>query len=296
MSLEATLAAAIAQALGEPVRIIARRAIGGGCINHAVRLDTDRGAFFAKWNDAPLPGLFTAEAAGLEAMRSSDTSLRIPAVVVAADAGAGAPGFLVTELLETGSRGRRFDRHLGEGLAELHQRSAAAFGFGTDNYCGSTTQPNRWTSDWLTFYRDQRLGHQIRLATEAGLLDAGDRAACDRLQSRLHELIGEGEAPALIHGDLWSGNLMVCSDGTPALIDPAAYYGHREAELGMMTLFGGFSAAVYEAYEATWPLPAGWRARNPLYQLYHLLNHANLFGGGYTSQAMAIVRRFAGAR
>lgn len=294
MSLDATLERALTGALGEEVRVTGRRTLGGGCINSAARLDTSAGPFFCKHNASPLPGLFSKEAACLEAMRSSGTSLVIPRVIAHADPSGGAPGFLITELLEPGSRVRDFDERLGRGLAELHRSTAGAFGFETDTYCGAITQPNPWTGSWVEFYRTHRLGHQLRLAREGGLLGRGEARTFERLLDRLPDLLaGPQEPPALIHGDLWSGNLHVSPAGTPALIDPASYYAHREAELGMMTLMGGYPARVYDAYDEAYPLASGWRDRTPLYELYHLVNHANLFGGGYVSQTMSLVQRYA---
>jgi fructosamine-3-kinase len=257
-------------------RVVKETPLGGGCINHAAKIETDSGAYFAKWNDAAPDQMFAREAAGLEAMRGP---LAVPRVIACSER------FLILELMEPGRRTTDFDERLGRGLAELHRKTADAFGFDTDTYCGTTLQPNPWTPSWIDFYREHRLGHQLRLLHHESKL-------FDRLLDRLPSLIAE-DRPALIHGDLWSGNLHVTSEGQPALIDPAAYYAHREAELGMMTLFGGFSPRVFSAYEEAFPLEPGWRERNPLYQLYHLLNHANLFGGGYLAQASSIAKRFA---
>ena len=285
---------ALAGAVGAPVSVLRSEPLSGGCINHAARLHTSRGVFFAKWNDARRPGLFTQEAASLEALRGSGTSLVIPAPVAARDPDGTGPGFLTPPDRAPGPRGARSDAPLGEGLAELHRASWIAFGFTLDTYCGTTLQPNQPLPTWLEFYRDRRLGPQLAMAAAKGLLAPRDRALGERLLERLEaHLAGTEEPPALIHGDLWSGNLHVAPGGRPALIDPAAYYGHREAELGMMTLFGGFSERVFAAYEAAAPLPAGWEERGELYQLYHVLNHANLFGGGYVEQARGIMRRWA---
>ncbi len=306
------VAAAIADALDQRLTLDAVTPVGGGCINQAARLDTSAGPFFAKWHPAPPPGMFAAEAEGLAALGAGGTSLVVPAPVAWHDvggggdgavgddgterdnAGGGEAGFLVTTWLAPGRPGPAFDERLGAGLAALHRATADAFGFDRDGYCGSTPQPNGWLDTWVDFYRERRLRHQVRLARDAGRMGSDERRVYDRLLERLEDrLPDDGEGPALIHGDLWSGNLYVTSDGAPGLVDPAAYYAHREAELGMMTLFGGFGRGVFEAYEADWPLPPGWRERNGLYQLYHLLNHLNLFGGGYGGQAMGVARRYA---
>jgi protein-ribulosamine 3-kinase len=266
---------AMSRALG--TEILSETTLSGGCISHAVKLETRSGTFFAKWGDDPI---FTAEAMALETMRASNTSLVIPKPIAWSDD----PPFLIEELLEPGARTKDFDERLGRGLAELHRASADAFGFHVDTFCGGTIQPNAWKKSWSDFYGEQRLGPLLRRVSGV--------KATERLLERLPEIVGPEEPPALIHGDLWSGNLHVAPDGRPALIDPATYFAHREAELGMMTLFGGFGARVFAAYEEIFPLAPGWRERNPLYQLYHLANHAVLFGGGYTSQTMSLVTRF----
>lgn len=280
--------AALTGALGRPVEVGRARAVGGGCISQARRVDTSAGPFFVKTNaDAP-PDLFPREADGLAALRAADSGLAVPTVVAVE------PGLLVLELLEPGPPPGDFDDRLGRGLAALHGASAPAFGFAADTYCGATLQPNGWGDDWITFYRDRRLDHQLRLLRERGV-PAAELRVFGRLLDRLDALLaGADEAPALIHGDLWGGNLMRDADGTPALIDPAVYYAHREAELGMMVLFGGFSARVFAAYGEARPLAAGWADRQPLYTLYHVLNHATLFGGGYLRQAQLIARRYVG--
>jgi fructosamine-3-kinase len=285
--------AALAEALDRPVAVRATTPLGGGCIHNALRLDTSAGPYFAKWQPRPPAGLFGSEADGLAALADSPTTLTIPRPLAWSDGEPGQAAFLVTEWLDPGRPGPGFDRQLGEGLAALHRATAEAFGFHRDGYCGLTPQPNGWLADWLDFYRERRLEHQLRRAVDGGRLDSGERRLFGRLLERLDDrLAGPAEPPALIHGDLWSGNLLVAADGGPALVDPAAYFAHREAELGMMTLFGGFGPAVYEAYDEAWPLAAEWRERNGLYQLYHVLNHLNLFGEAYRASAVALARRY----
>ena len=262
---------------------------GGGCINQVARVESGGLQLFVKWNDRPLAGQFEAEALGLKALRAAGTSLVIPEPICWSDAGAG-QSFLVLEYLETGPPAPDFDEQLGRGLAALHgATSNCGFGFGRDGYCGATLQQNAWHSDWVEFYRERRLGYQLRLARENGLTPL-DCARLERLLEKLPLLLESDEEPALIHGDLWSGNLHVTQAGRPSLIDPAAYFAHREAEFGMLALFGGFGPRVYSAYEELTPLANGFRERLELYSLYHLLNHFNLFGGAYGSQAMQIVR------
>lgn len=293
MSWEAGLRPALEEALGAVVGELERRPLGGGCINEAFVIDAGGERWVVKGSDHAAPQQFGSEAAGLRALRASGTSLVIPRVLCARDQDDGR-GFLVLEYLEPGARADDFEERLGRGLAELHAHgSERGFGFETDGVCGATPQPNPWTDSWVEFYAEHRIGHQTRLARDNGL-GRDDVRRLETLAARLGEWIHDDERPALIHGDLWSGNLHVTADGRPALIDPAAYFGHREAELGMMSLFGGFGAGVWSAYQDARALAPGWRHRLGLYELYHVLNHFNLFGGGYASQAMAIVRRYVG--
>jgi len=286
LAVEATLS----RVLGGQVRIEQRVRLAGGSISHTERLDTTAGSFVLKFHETPPPGFFRAEADGLTALRQSGTSLVIPRVIAYEDV---APSFLLTEFLSEGRRQSDFDEQLGRGLAELHRTTAPQFGFAEDNYCGATPQPNAWRERWVDFYAHARLGYQLGLASAGGLLAAVEIVRVRRLVERLGDWLNEPETgPALIHGDLWSGNLHTDCLGRPALIDPAAYYGHPEAELGMMTLFGGFSARTFAAYDEAFALEPGWRERNPLYQLYHLMNHLNLFGASYRAQVMAVVDRF----
>jgi protein-ribulosamine 3-kinase len=284
------VASALGRVVGEPVRVGVRRPLSGGSINRTELVETSAGTFVLKSNrDAP-SGMFQAEADGLAALRASGTSLVIPQVVAVHD---GTPAFLLLEHLAAGPRTSGFDEALGRGLAELHRSTRPRFGFDRDNFCGATIQPNPWTDCWVDFYAASRLGHQARLAGDAGRLDANEGRAMTRLIDRLGDWIGEpATGPALIHGDLWSGNLHGDARGRPALLDPAAFFAHREAELGMMTLFGGFSERVFAAYDEAFPLEPGWRDRQTLYRLYHVMNHLNLFGGGYHAETMAIVRRY----
>jgi fructosamine-3-kinase len=180
---------------------------------------------------------------------------------------------------------------LGRGLAALHRQSAPEFGFPVTSYCGPTRQDNTWGADWASFYAERRLLSLARELREAGRLGAADGRILEALAARLPSLLGDGAPPSLIHGDLWSGNVLVTDRG-PALVDPACVYADRELEFGITTLFGGFSARFFAAYEEAWPHRPGFRERNPLYQLYHLLNHHLIFGGSYGAQAMAVARRF----
>jgi protein-ribulosamine 3-kinase len=282
------------------VAVTRRTAPGDASVSRVEQIDTTAGAFVLKWMTDPPDGFVEAEAAGLEALRAAASGFVIPRVVATSlAAGRGehertGPPFLIIEYLAPGDRPRDIHEQVGHHLATLHHTSREQFGFHRDTFCGATRQPNTATVSWIEFYATSRLGYQIQLAASAGHIDAGDARRLDRLIDRLDTLLLEPvEGPALIHGDLWTGNLLVTEAGRPALIDPAVSFSHREAEFGIMTLFGGFPARVFEAYHEAWPLDAGWRDRHPIYQLYHLLNHLNLFGTGYHAEVMAIARRFA---
>ncbi|KAB2923874.1 MAG: fructosamine kinase family protein [Bacteroidetes bacterium] len=260
---------------------------GGGSIAAAYRAEMCSGpALFVK-TGAQHAGMFTAEAEGLRALAYTG-EIRIPAVRHADE------HLLVLELLPvTRPAGRaRFFREFGARLARLHRHTAPSFGFPHDNFIGSTPQRNTVRSaDWRSFYWEHRMLFQFRLAEKNRLAGPELAAAFHELERHLPSLIpSDGEPPALIHGDLWSGNYLCCEGDVPALIDPAAYYGHREAELGMTVLFGGFDAAFYEGYDEAYPLQKGWRERLDVYTLYHLLNHLNLFGAGYAGQVMENLR------
>ena len=290
-ALAADVETALRRVLGRAVRIERRSTLGGGSINQTELIETTSGPFVVKSHDAGAGAMFQAEADGLAALGASGTSLVIPKVIHIA---AGAQPFLILEYLDPGPRPKDFDARLGRGLAELHRASSPRFGFEGDNFCGATSQPNPWTDRWVEFYGAWRIGHQLALAADAGLLSSRERTTIERLIMHLADWIDEpASGPSLVHGDLWSGNLHRDREGRPALIDPAVYFGHREAEFGMMLLFGGFSNRVIEAYEEAFPLEPGWRDRNAIYQLYHLMNHLNLFGGGYHGEVMTIVRRYA---
>lgn len=259
--------------------------VAGGCINNGARLQTDDGSsFFLKQNSAAPPQMFEREAEGLRAIDVPDGP-RVPEpLLVGTD-------YLLLEDLRPAPRQSGYWERMGAQLAALHGHTSPEFGFEHDNFLGSTPQPNPPTGDGYEFFAEHRLLFQARLARDAGLLDRGDLQAVEAIAGRLPELAPEQPA-SLIHGDLWSGNATTGSEGEPAIIDPAVHYGWAEAELGMTALFGGFSDEFYAAYSRARPLEAGWRERLPLYNLYHLLNHLNLFGSGYLGQVKQVLRRF----
>lgn len=274
------------------------RPIGGGCINNALCLETSQNRYLLKWNPHPLPRMFLAEADGLRLIQSTHT-VRVPAVIGASDTTSDHPAYLLLEWLDGLSR--RFDAgELGIQLAMMHQKGTSpctppAYGLDHDNYIGSTPQYNEWKEDWVSFYQTQRLRPQIELAQRNGYLADQQRNKLERLVERLDTWLGTvARQPSLLHGDLWGGNVMTGPGGVPALIDPAVYYGDREADIAFTELFGGFGTRFYQAYQEAWPLEPGYTDRRDLYNLYHLLNHLNLFGMGYASDVDRIVRRFVG--
>lgn len=293
MTIEGQLEEALRAALEtKDLKVLGLSRVGGGCIHNAARVATTAGDFFAKWNEACAPDLFVREADGLRALHAAESGLVVPRVLAASAPGNDAPAFIVMEhLTPARAGGSRDDERLGRGLAAIHRHRGDAFGFPSTTYCGATPQDNTRSSDWVEFYAERRLRHVLGLIDGARGLAAADRRTYDRLIDRLGDHLSPDPQPSLIHGDLWSGNVMTTARG-PALFDPACSYADREMEFGITTLFGGFAERFWSAYEDAWPLPAGWRERNLLYQLYHLLNHHLLFGGHYGAEALAIARRF----
>lgn len=292
--LREAIEAGLAARQGTAPRVVGSRRVGGGCIHRAEIVELDGGRrLFVKSNTQAPPGMFESEAAGLRSLAAVE-AIRVPR-----DAWVGESGerrFLVMEAIDEGRRGPGFLRRFGAALAELHRAGRGeSFGFDDDNYIGATPQPNGWSDDWVEFFRQRRLGFQLDLARRGGRSDRTLDRLGDRLLERLEDWLElPDEPPALIHGDLWSGNYLVGAQGEPVLVDPAVYYAHREAELGMTRLFGGFGAGFYAAYEEAWPLPPGARERQLIYSLYHLLNHLNLFGESYRDQCVGALRELVG--
>jgi fructosamine-3-kinase len=304
MALPAALAAILAEQLDAELSAV--QPVSGGDISQAARVEAGGRAYLVKWHGRspqPQPGwleMFEAEAAGL-ALLASAQAVRVPTVYAYGLAKPGVlPAYIVMEWIEQRSRyaalldQRAVGALLGQQLAELHRSSAPAYGLDDGNYCGATPQDNRWLPTWIEFYGQRRLGFQMDLAGRQGLMPSERRRRLERLINRLDRWIDESACqPSLLHGDLWGGNWLVDEAGQPVLIDPAVYYGDREAELAMCRLFGGFPAGFYATYDAAWPPAPGRDERIPLYQLYHLLNHLNLFGEGYGGQVDSILRHFA---
>ena len=255
----------------------------GGDINQAYVVQlADGRKLFVKTQAAALPGLFPAEKHGLNWLAEA-RALRVPEVLHASDADALGPACLVLELIESGPPSPQYDERLGTGLAALHRAGAASFGLPRDNYLATLPQDNRARASWGELYAEQRIAPQVERGRRSGAWDAGLQTRLEQLIARLPQLVGPDEPPARLHGDLWGGNVIRDALGQPVLIDPAVYGGHREVDLAMMKLFGGFSARVFEAYHAAYPLDPEHHERVPLYQLYPLLVHVNLFGGSYVS-------------
>jgi fructosamine-3-kinase len=299
----AAVQTALTRRVGRPVAVTGSAPVGGGCISPTARLETDAGPFFLKWGSPDLPDdLLAAEARGLRALAAAD-EVRVPAVVAEGGPGANppepgpsattpdapgadAPAWLLAEWLQPGTGGRDAWEGLGTGLAALHRHTADRFGADADNYIGSLPQSNGPMDDWTGFWIDRRLEPQLRQAIDQGLLGDDDRRRFDTLFGRLDEILAPGgqEGPSLLHGDLWGGNVHMMEDGA-AIIDPSVYHGHREVDLAMSELFGGFGPEFYFAYDDTWPLEPGYDpTRRAIYQLYYLLVHVNLFGGGYVGR------------
>lgn len=260
--------------------------VGGGCIHQASRLRTaEGGSYFLKTNPAPPEGIFAAEAAGLKA-------LRVPGGPAVPDVFLVGETFLLLEDLQPAPRGEDFWTIYGRQLAHLHQQGSPQFGFDSDNFIGSSPQLNGWMENGLDFYRERRLAPQIRWGREQGLLTPADLDSCEKLLARLGEIVPD-QPSVLLHGDLWSGNLITDWQGNPALIDPAVYYGWAEADLAMTDLFGRYPDLFYAAYTEVNPLQPGYRERFSLYNLYHLLNHLNLFGRGYLPGVRETLAKYA---
>ena len=270
------------QKLGQAVRL---DRVGGGCINNGAVLVTETGAqFFLKTNSYCSADMFAREADGLRALARAEGGPRVPEVYLhGAD-------FLLIEDLAPAPRSRSYWGDFGRQMAALHNFTAEKFGFEADNYLGSTPQPNPWTVDGFEFYAWHRFLFQAELAGQRGLLSPQEVSLTADLAARLPELV-PAQPASLLHGDLWSGNQIADEQGHPAIIDPAAYYGWAEADLAMMVLFGSPGSGFWEAYNEVRPLEPGYRERFGLYNLYHLLNHLNLFGGSYHGQVVSALRR-----
>jgi len=323
------IATHISQVIGERFEINNRRSVSGGCINQGYAVIGNTGTYFVKLNQASQVQMFEAEALGLKQMLETQT-IRVPKPIcwgTAADS-----AYIVLEWLELGGNSNTLSwEEMGRRLAAMHQASPpqatekfkvgrlniessnlpypsgtatpngnafgeqpstpqGEFGWNQNNTIGSTPQINNWTSNWAEFFAEYRLGYQFQLARRRG----GHFPQQDRLLAAIGKLLEHQPQPSLVHGDLWGGNASISKSGEPVIFDPATYVGDREVDIAMTELFGGFPPAFYRGYNEVWPMDSGYKQRKTLYNLYHILNHFNLFGGGYCSQANRMIEQILG--
>ncbi len=289
-ALLAAIGTKLGAALGRRMDLRLAGEVAGGCIHRAYRASDGGQSWFVKVNDANRADLFGAEADGLRALAGGP--LRVPGVICCGETGE--QSFLVLEWLDLGAGAPRDYVRLGEQLAQVHALAGPHHGWQRDNYIGSTPQLNTADASWPRFFGNARLAPQLALARNNG--HAALCASGEELLEALPKLFGShAPRPSLLHGDLWGGNAAFLCDGTPVVFDPAVYYGDRETDLAMTELFGGFAEDFYAAYRAHAPLEPGYRVRKTLYKLYHVLNHVNLFGGGYAAQAARMTQELLSA-
>ena len=261
----------------------------GGCINNGGRVSTPDGDYFLKWNSATrFPGMFRAEAAGLKLL-SDAKSFRIPEVIALGEAEN--YSWILMEHIKSSPRKPDYWKQLGKNLASLHRNTSEAYGLDHDNYIGSLGQKNGYLDNWIEFMISRRYEPMVSLALNSGKIGSEVAHNFEKLYGKLQGILVY-EPPSLLHGDLWSGNLMIDDEGSPALIDPAVYYGNREIEIAFTILFSGFDKEFYDTYQQEWPLESGYTDRFELYNLYPLMVHVNLFGGSYLSQVNQVLKRF----
>ena len=275
----------ISQSTGQRFESLDRRSVSGGCINQGYCITDGRQAYFVKINRATQVTMFAAEALGLQQMRETNTILA-PAPICWGTVNDSA--YIVLEWLDLGRGTSQTWEEMGRQLARLHQvKKSTAFGWERSNTIGATLQINSWTLDWSEFFTHHRIGYQLQLAKQKG----GHFPQGDGLLAAIPKLLGHTPQSSLVHGDLWSGNAAVTQSGEPVIFDPAVYWGDREVDLAMTELFGGFPAEFYRGYNQIFPLETGYQSRKTLYNLYHILNHFNLFGGSYESQSNQMIQQ-----
>lgn len=255
--------------------------VSGGCINQGYALKGNTGTYFVKLNSASQVGMFEAEALGLQQMLATAT-IRVPKPICW---GIADSAYIVLEWLELSRGNINFWHELGRKLAAMHSHKGDRFGWQQNNTIGSTPQINTWTTDWAEFYAQHRLGYQFQLATARG----GKFSQQQKLLAAIPEILTHQPQPSLVHGDLWGGNAACTVNGEPVIFDPATYFGDREVDIAMTQLFGGFPDTFYRGYNEVFPLDSGYEKRKTLYNLYHILNHFNLFGASYESQANRMI-------
>nr|WP_228014285.1 fructosamine kinase family protein [Fortiea sp. LEGE XX443] len=274
----------ISQVTGEKFHTQQRHSVSGGCINQGYAVSNAEITYFVKLNQASQVAMFEAEMLGLKQMLATN-SIRVPKPICWGTSGDS--GYIVLEWVEMGSGNTKSGEEMGRKLAAMHKTTNQnGFGWEMNNTIGSTPQINTWKEDWVEFYVKHRLGYQFKLARRRG----GNFPKQDELLTAIPELLlGHEVQPSLVHGDLWGGNAGCTVLGEPVIFDPATYYGDREVDIAMTELFGGFPASFYQGYNEVFPLDAGYENRKILYNLYHILNHFNLFGGSYGSQANRMI-------
>lgn len=269
-----------------PFTVINHQSVSGGCINQAYKIKGKNKSYFVKLNQPSFVEMFTAEALGLQQIYETNT-IRVPQPICYGVAQKNS--YIVLEWLDLSRGNNQSWLEMGRQLALLHKNSKSQkFGWDRNNTIGSTPQINTWCDNWADFFADHRIGYQLRLANRRG----GNFSDVDKIVTSIREILSRIEPkPCLIHGDLWSGNASCTVDNEPVILDPATYYGDREADIAMTELFGGFPAAFYQGYNQQWQLDSGYQQRKTIYNLYHILNHFNLFGSGYASQAKSMIRQ-----
>jgi fructosamine-3-kinase len=277
------------ETFGVKVKILETSTLNGGTINSAGRIITDKGNFFVKWNDTSLyKGMFESECKGLKLLKAAG-EIKIPDVMFTGNTQDF--GFLVLENIESGTPQFDFWDIFGNQLAKLHQHKGEYFGLEYDNFIGSLPQINTPTNNWVDFFINNRLEPQLKLAIDSGKADLSIQTKFESLYKNLNDIFPK-EKPSLLHGDLWSGNFMTTITGDPAIFDPSVYYGHREMDLAMSRLFGGFDFEFYDSYNEVYPLEKNWQKRIEICNLYPLLVHVNLFVGSYIQSVRNIVSKF----
>ncbi len=279
----------LSEHFGDDIKILGHTFTAGGSINEAYVISTEKGNFFIKTNLASrYPQMFEKEAKGIEVLKQSG-EIPVPEVVLSDETGDTA--FLILNAIESGPQQSHFWEDFGRRLAAMHRHTNKEFGLNHNNYIGSLFQSNRFHTKWNDFYISERLEVQIKLARDNKRIDKNTVRTFERFFTKIDEVFPV-EVPALLHGDLWSGNFMVNEKGYAVIIDPAVYYGHREMDLGMSQLFGRFSKRFYEAYNHAFALESGWQKRLDYYNLYPLMVHVNLFGGAYINSVKQILSKF----
>ncbi len=271
------------------MKIYSSNPVGGGDISRAVRLETSEGKFFLKYNsNNKFSDMFCAEKQGLELLYSAKSGLIIPKPIICESNNE--DSFILMEFIESNLPEKNFWINFSSRLASLHKKTSAQFGLDFDNYMGSLKQSNKFHSDWVSFYIEERILIQFEMAVKNGFIDSSIRKQFNSFCNKLSDLI-PAEKPSLIHGDLWAGNYMSGTEGKAAIFDPACYYGHRESDIAMTKLFGGFSNEFYDGYNEAYALVPGWKNRTDIFNIYPLLIHVNIFGYSYVYDVIKILYR-----